>query len=101
MGTMESFLITGATGYIGSKLVKRIQEYKKEAKITLLVRDRLKAEIMFPEGVDILAADLADSAAMGKLRPKCDYILHCASVTKSAEMAAHPAEVTESIINAT
>lgn len=98
---MESYVITGATGYIGSMLVKHIQEYKKETKITLLVRDRLKAEIMFPEGVDILATDLADGAAMEKLRHKCDYILHCASVTKSAEMTAHPVEVTESIINVT
>lgn len=98
---MESFLITGATGYIGSMLVKHIKEHIKGAEVTVLVRDRLKAETMLPEGVDILTADLTDRAAMEELKPACTGILHCAAVTKSAEMVAHPVEVAEGIINGT
>lgn len=98
---MKRYLITGATGYIGSMLVKYILERDKEAQVTALVRDRRKAERMFSANVRMLTADLTDRAEMKKLSFPCDYLIHCASVTKSAEMLSHPVEVTESIVNAT
>lgn len=97
---MERYLVTGATGYIGSMLVKYIMERDKEAQITVLVRDGKKAEGMFPVGVRIVTADLTDRAEVKRLEVTCDYLVHCASVTKSAEMVSHPVEVTESIVNA-
>lgn len=102
---MKSWLITGATGYVGSMLVKTIKEWDGEAGITILVRDRKKAEDMFsalfPDGIRIITADLTDKKALEKLEISCDYIVHCASATKSAEMVSRPVEVTESIVNAT
>lgn len=94
----ETYLITGATGYIGSMLVKHIIASDPGAKVTALVRSRQKAERLFPEGVEILAADLTDRPAVKRLNPVCDYIIHCASITKSDEMISHPVEVAESII---
>lgn len=97
----KSYLITGATGYIGSMLVKYIRETDREARITALVRDRKKAEAMLPGGVCVITANLTDRAAVKKLNDSCDYLVHCASVTKSAEMVSRPVEVTESIVNVT
>ncbi len=34
-----------------------------------------------------------------ELDVSCDYLVHCVSVTKSAEMISHPVEVIESIVN--
>ncbi len=98
---MKRYLITGATGYIGSMLVKYILERDKEAQVTALVRDRRKAEGMLPAGVRVITANLTDRAEMKKLEVPCDYLVHCASVTRSAEMVSHPVEVTESVVNAT
>lgn len=98
---MERYLITGATGYIGSMLVKDIMERDKEAQVTVLVRNREKAERMFPVGIEIITADLTDSVKMEKLEVACDYLVHCASATRSVEMVTHPVEVVESIVNAT
>lgn len=101
---MENYIITGATGYIGSMLVKHIREKNKDAGITVLVRSRAKAENMLPRDVRIVEADLCDRQCakhLSETEIQADYIIHCASVTASAEMIAHPVEVTESIINAT
>lgn len=97
----KSYLITGATGYIGSMLVKHIRETDREARITALVRDREKAKSVLPDGASVLAADLTDRAAVRQLEVSCDYLIHCASVTRSAEMVSHPVEAVESIVNAT
>lgn len=98
---MSTYFITGATGYIGSMLIKHIKDCDTDAAITAVVRDREKARNLLPGGVNILQIDLTDETAMKKIEAGYDYIIHCASVTKSAEMISHPAEVIESIVNTT
>ena len=101
---MKNYIVTGATGYIGSMLIKYIQEKDKEANITALVRDRSKAENMLPHGVEIAEFDLCDKQCAKRLSEagfRADYIIHCASVTASAQMLSHPVEVIESIVNTT
>jgi len=101
---LGTYFITGATGYIGSMLVKYIKETDKQAGITALVRDQVKAENMLPQEVKIIELDLCERRCAQRLLEagiRADYIIHCASVTASAEMIAHPVEVTESIVNTT
>lgn len=101
---MGNYIITGATGYIGSMLVKHIKEKDKDAGIMVFVRDRAKAENMLPHDVRIVELDLCDRKCAERLSEtgiRADYIIHCASVTVSAEMIIHPVEVIESIVNTT
>lgn len=98
---MKKFLITGATGYIGSMLIKYIRSTDDTSEITALVRDPEKAKKLFPEGTKMIVADLCDEAVMRKIRYEGEYIIHCASVTKSAEMISRPVEVIQSIVNTT
>lgn len=101
---MRDYIITGATGYIGSMLVKHIKEKDKDAGIIVLVRDKAKAENMLPHDVRIVELDLCNKRCAERLSEKgisADYIIHCVSVTASAEMIIHPVEVIESIVNAT
>lgn len=107
---MTTYIITGATGYIGSALIKfilkggQIDGGNQELRIIAPVRDMQKASGMLPEEVDLVEMDLCDRRCVGQM-PEigngADYMIHCASVTSSAEMIAHPVEVTESIVNMT
>lgn len=98
---MNTYLITGAAGYIGSMLVKHIKGKDKKADIICLVHDRAKAEKVLPSDVRIVEVDLTDKGKVLSLNLNCGYIIHCASVTASAEMITRPAEVIESIVNTT
>lgn len=98
---MPVYLVTGATGYIGSMLVKHIIQTQDGAEVIALVRDKEKAGRLLPKKVRLLRADLQDGGAAERLGISCDYIIHCASVTKSSEMISSPVEVIESIVNTT
>lgn len=100
----NTYLITGATGYIGSSLIKRIVSAEENVRFLLPVRDVQKAEAMFAEEMKKHKAEFAFwTTSVEKLdaiscREQVDYIIHCASPTKSAYMVTHPVETTESIV---
>lgn len=100
---MAGYLITGATGYIGSMLVKYIKKVDREADITAQIRDKKKAEDILPSDIRIWPVDLLNRGLMEQTGTdlKYDYVIHCASITKSSEMIQRPVEVTESIVNTT
>lgn len=56
------FLITGATGDVGSRVVKRLLEHGERPKI--FVRDAEKARQQFGDRADIVVGDLADPASL-------------------------------------
>lgn len=98
---MAVYCITGATGYIGSMLAKYIWQQDEKNEIAALVRDREKARDLLPAGVNIIQADLSSEVSVKTIQLNCDYIIHCASCTKSSEMVSHPTEVIKSIVNTT
>ncbi len=95
----EHYLITGATGYVGSMFIKEL--YNTDAEITAIVRDREKAVRMLGEGTDLLIGDITDKRFMDSITGSFDYILHFAAVTKSAEMVEHPVETLNGIVTGT
>lgn len=98
---MAEYCITGATGYIGWKLVEYLHQYDEEARITAIVRNTDKAQKLLLDKAGLISADLTDEQQVKELNGDFDYIIHCASITKSAEMVSHPVEVIRSVINAT
>ena len=93
------YLITGATGYVGSMLVRHLHNQGEH--VIALVRNLDKAREML-SGVELLQSDLTNSESVRSLAAvQCDNIVHCAAVTVSAEMRRHPVEVMRSIVNAT
>ncbi len=61
--TNASILITGATGNVGSELVRQLSE--KGIRYRVLVRPTDKPH-SFPEGVEVIQGDLADEAGVHK-----------------------------------
>lgn len=95
----EHFLITGATGYIGSLIVERLIREKK--KVTVLVRDEKKLSECVRGKVTVVTCDVTDERVVQEIEENFDAIIHCASPTQSAYMVSHPVETARVIVNGT
>ena len=90
-----SFLITGATGLIGSTLVHCLIGLDKEIKITCPVRSLVKAKAMFEDEISkirFVDCNLTEYIWSLSETDKFDYIVHCASPTAGKYMTEHPVE---------
>lgn len=108
---MAVYLITGASGYVGSMLAEYLLKTDRSAKVIALARDGEKLGRRLPqESFFVFQADLCEDGwakrffmegqiVEGAGAP--DYIIHCAAVTDSWEMASRPVEVISSIVNGT
>ena len=100
---MKNILVTGATGFIGSLLVKEILDKRMFDNILLPVRNMNKVTKMYgmvPKHTGKL--HFIESSLMELnstvLPVDVDYIIHCASVTQSIEMVTYPVETADSIV---
>lgn len=89
------FLITGATGLIGSTLVRCLLALNRGFEIFCPVRNLSKAYSMF--GNDCNGLHFVESDLMGYLnslseKEEFQYIVHCASPTAGKYMTEHPVE---------
>ncbi len=102
---METYLITGATGYVGSMitkyLLKKMIDERIKIHIFALVRDVEKAKSMYANSVDFIQADLTDMASITAINESFDYIIHCAATTKSSQMITNPVETATGIVSGT
>lgn len=103
---MAHYLITGGTGYIGSRMVKLLLDEKTaQNQVTAVVRDLDKAEEMYTEAerkrIVFIKGDLTDADRIRQIQDSYDYLIHCAAVTKSIEMVTHPTKVIASILDGT
>lgn len=96
---MSRYLITGATGYIGSMLLNRILEEGQTADV--IVRNAEKLVCKDTANVNIISADITDEKAILSISGKYDYIIHCAAPTRSAYMISNPVEVIKAIVHGT
>ena len=95
--------VTGATGLIGSLLVKSLLEYKfrnkTNTKILAFVRNLEKAKVMFGDNdVNFIVGDITTPIV---IKEKIDFIFHCASVTTSKYMVTNPVETLHTSIGGT
>ena len=110
----HTFLITGATGLVGSVLVKalccinRTKHYgmrilpviRGEEKAKTVYGELWGREDLFPVLSDITAPDLNEKVQkISGGRP--DYVIHCAAVTTSRVMISRPVETIRSAIEGT
>ena len=99
---MSHYLITGATGYVGSMLIKELYKLSKEnsvpVEITAIVRDRERAGRILPPEVRLVMADVTDANAMECIEGAFEYIIHCAAITASAYMISNPVETADGIV---
>lgn len=90
------FLITGATGLIGSTLCRCLLSLECGIKIIAPVRNLQKAKNLFIHTAEFI--EFIDYSVIGDLdqiNQKIDYIIHCASPTDGTYMVTHPVETFE------
>lgn len=94
----KNILVTGATGLIGSLLVRALlnanKNLSKPLSVIAVVRNKEKALQIFEEyeGNKYLKFVIADITKEFSVDQTVDYIFHCASVTASKEMVSSPVE---------
>lgn len=97
------FLITGATGLIGSTLIHCLLALDKDIKVIAPVRNAGKAELMFSKTeldyIKIIECDIV-KFDYNQL-PNVDYIIHCAAPTASKFFVEHPVETFNIIVEGT
>jgi nucleoside-diphosphate-sugar epimerase len=72
-------LVTGATGFIGSELVKLLIE--KGYEVNCLFRDRAKTLWMKHERISLFKGDILDYESLRKAVTGCDGVFHTAAFT--------------------
>ncbi|MFZ5624418.1 MAG: NAD-dependent epimerase/dehydratase family protein [Gemmatimonadota bacterium] len=78
-------LVTGATGFVGGHLVRRLHATGHE--ITALVRSPTRAAALAPFGVRLVRGDLADAAALREAVTGQDVVFHVAGVVAAPNEA--------------
>lgn len=98
----STFLVTGATGLIGSTLIRCLLGLKKGIKVIAPVRNYRKAVTMFPNISDVLEFVECDLQTYdyGSIEA-VDYIVHCAAPTSSKFFVDKPVETFDTIVKAT
>ena len=89
------FLITGATGLIGSTLVRCLLALNKDIQITCPIRNLKKVKAIYGEEVESIRFIECNLVAyLNKLTEKDNfqYIIHCASPTSGKYMTEHPVD---------
>jgi nucleoside-diphosphate-sugar epimerase len=80
--SQSKILVTGATGFIGRHLVRRLRT-EKGASVRALVRDPAKAENTAKLGVELVRGDLADYGTLEHAIQGCSVVIHAAAQVSS------------------
>ncbi|MBD5278372.1 MAG: NAD(P)-dependent oxidoreductase [Bacteroides sp.] len=86
-------MVTGATGLVGSSLVRCLHALDIGIRFILPVRNLGKASEMFRDISDSCISFISFTPGSFSFEDiRCDYIVHCASPTNGTYMAGHPVE---------
>ncbi|TAH69981.1 MAG: NAD(P)-dependent oxidoreductase [Anaerolineaceae bacterium] len=103
----STVLITGATGFIGGLLTNELISmntlHNAGIKLVFPVRNLQKARDKYPSREDRNKCITFIEESLEEIHPNrfdmpIDYIIHCASVTKSSIMISNPVEVLDGIV---
>ena len=78
----RTILVTGATGFTGGKLARRLAAQGES--VRALVRDRAKAQSLAADGIDVRVGELTSLKDVVAAARGCDQIYHIAAVFRTA-----------------
>ena len=97
----ENYLLTGATGLIGSALTRKL--VTEGNSVTCPIRNKGKAKGLFEENLydKVQWIEVPLEKYLQEADEQFDYIIHCASPTSGKYMVEHPVETYEFIVEST
>jgi nucleoside-diphosphate-sugar epimerase len=79
-------LVTGATGFIGSRLIERLIE--ESVPVRALVRHPEKRARLRARGVELIHGDVTDADSLHRAVANCQLVFHCAALMHDAPVSA-------------
>ena len=97
----ENYLLTGATGLIGSALLRKL--VTEGNSVTCPIRNKEKAKGLFDGDIynRVQWIEMPLEKYLQEADEQFDYIIHCASPTSGKYMVEHPVETYEFIVEST
>lgn len=83
----RTVLVTGATGFVGSHLARRLRQ--ERARLKLLVRDPARVPSDLGAHAEICVGDLNDAMTLGRAVQGADWVFHCAANVSTWDRAEH------------
>lgn len=78
-------VLTGASGFIGSAVLRRLSGQEPVAQGDVEIRALTRREVPLPDGVEQVRADLSDPGSLGGTCSGADVLIHAASCVGSDE----------------
>lgn len=95
-------VVTGATGFLGGAVARRLHATRPDVRVLALGRDRSKGAALAGEGIDFVAVDLVDADRTRQVIADADAVVHCAALSSpwGPSIAFHVANViaTENVV---
>lgn len=96
----KTILVTGATGFIGGRVVERLV-LEEGAKVRALVRNFSSASRIARFPVDMIHGDLTEADKLREAMQGCDVVFHCAhDSTNAAALSGNAALGTQNVCEA-
>src|SRR5262249_24915957 len=73
-------LVTGGTGYVGSRLVRKLAEQGRP--VRLIARDVAAARHQAPEYVEVIAGDVTAPATLAAAMTVVDSVIHLVAIIR-------------------
>lgn len=74
---MTKVIVTGATGFLGSRLAKKLKSLRYN--VIGLGRNQQKGNKLAELGIEFISVDLSDKEKLYKIFQNVDYVFHCAA----------------------
>lgn len=75
---MTTWLLTGATGTVGSAIARRLAA--REEHVRALVRNSERARTLLPPGIELVPGDVTDAESVARAMPGVDNVVHSAGI---------------------
>lgn len=97
----KSFMITGATGLLGSLTVKCLLALNEDVSVICQVRNKQKAEKIFDGLLDRITLYTFPLSSLANFETPVDYIIHFAAPTASRFFVDNPVETIDAVVSGT